>query len=181
MWMLEDCEQGFIGIGKSKKGAINEMVDLRIHGRRFYQLQTFLHEEVSKGGDFYRIHWLVMTSEEFRLGYPSATQKPLVPHDNTQTPEQKRIAREKRKRDLANDIIEVRVHGRTLFRLQTFFHDEIAKGGDYYRTRWLVLMSEEFRLGVHAWKERERLKRFGFEIDVTPENALSEIAESTAE
>lgn len=68
MWMIEDCQRGRISQGKSHQGNVPETVTLQISGKRLYQLQHFLEEEIAKGGDYFRVRWLVMASEDLRNG-----------------------------------------------------------------------------------------------------------------
>lgn len=65
-WMVDDCSEGRVALGKSRKGDLPEDVQLDLNGRRIYQLQKFLHEEIKLGGDYFRVRWLVVMSEELR-------------------------------------------------------------------------------------------------------------------
>jgi hypothetical protein len=46
------------------------------------------------------------------------------------------------------DLVTLNLKGRSLYQLQRFFEDEVRKGGDYSRVRWMVLMAEELRISV---------------------------------
>jgi len=65
-FMIEEALAGRPSLGKSRKGNLPEKVTLELNGKRLYQLVKFLEEEASKGGDFFRIRWLVMMWEELR-------------------------------------------------------------------------------------------------------------------
>ena len=67
MWMVKDALEVRIAQGKSHTGALPERVTLTLDGKRVYQLQKFLEEEMTKGGDHFRIRWLVLMAEDLRL------------------------------------------------------------------------------------------------------------------
>jgi len=77
MWMYEDGLAGRIAAGKSHHGATNENISLILSGKRVYQLQKFLEEEVGKGGDYFRVRWLVLMAEEIRLAVYEASENGL--------------------------------------------------------------------------------------------------------
>jgi hypothetical protein len=65
-WMVDDCSDGRVSLGKSRKGSLPEHVNLQMNGQRLYQLQRFLEEEIKKGGDCFSVRWLVVMSEHLR-------------------------------------------------------------------------------------------------------------------
>lgn len=66
MWMVEDAQQGRISKGRSGSGDLPDRVTLTFAGKRVYQLQKFLEEEIAKGGDLFRVRWLVLACEDLR-------------------------------------------------------------------------------------------------------------------
>lgn len=73
-WMVQDALQGRISCGKSKKGDASERISLELPGRMVYQWQQFLEDEIRRGGDFFRIRWLVLFSEEIRKANAQLTE-----------------------------------------------------------------------------------------------------------
>jgi hypothetical protein len=72
MWMAEDALQGRIPAGKSHSGDVSGAVTLSLKGKRVYQLQKFLEEEATKGGDYFRVRWLILMSEDVRTAVSNA-------------------------------------------------------------------------------------------------------------
>jgi hypothetical protein len=71
-WMAEDALTGRIHVGKSHKGDVAGELNLHLDGKRVYQLQKFLEEEAAKGGDYFRVRWLILMSEDVRTAVASA-------------------------------------------------------------------------------------------------------------
>jgi hypothetical protein len=80
MWMVEDDMAGRISVGKSRSGALTADITLVFDGKRVFQLQKFFEEEAVKGGEFFRIRWLVLMSEELRLAVEAALDKKARQH-----------------------------------------------------------------------------------------------------
>ena len=68
-YMLDELLEGRISTGKSKRGDAPDVVNLQIAGRRLYQMQRFLEEEIQKGGELARVIWLVAIHKELRQAY----------------------------------------------------------------------------------------------------------------
>jgi hypothetical protein len=75
MWMVEDAQAGRLYQGKSHQGPPDEMMTLEISGRRVYQLQKYLEEKVSRGGEFVEMRILVMLHEELGAAVARAQEK----------------------------------------------------------------------------------------------------------
>jgi hypothetical protein len=73
--MLNDAMKGRISAGKSKKGDAPDQITITITGEWAYALQNFLESEVSKGGDFPRVRWLVLIAETLRAAVADAKSK----------------------------------------------------------------------------------------------------------
>jgi hypothetical protein len=73
MFLVDEALEGRISQGKSHKGDIADIVTVQLKGKSLYQLQTFFEEEVKKGGDFFRVRWMVLMAEELRFAVGRAT------------------------------------------------------------------------------------------------------------
>jgi hypothetical protein len=60
-----------------------------------------------------------------------------------------------RKGDFTGDV-QLTLDGRLVYQLQKFLEEESTRSDSYFRTRWLVLMSEELRLAVRDAVELKR-------------------------
>lgn len=87
MWMVDDCSDGRISQGRSHSGNVADEVVLKLKGKRLYQLQKFLEEEIVKGGDFFRVRWMVVMSEELRQAISEFNncETPLQTHMHSST------------------------------------------------------------------------------------------------
>ena len=72
-----------------------------------------------------------------------------------------RISQGKSKQGDAPDQITITVTGKFAYELQQFLEEEAAKGGDYLRVRFLVLLAERLRMGVIQAREGEARKQAG--------------------
>jgi hypothetical protein len=72
MWMVEDCLEGRISLGKSRQGNIPNKVTLQLPGKLVYQLQKYFEEEAAKGGQYFRVRWQVSVAEHLRLAVARA-------------------------------------------------------------------------------------------------------------
>ena len=70
--MAEDALEGRMTVGKSHQGSTPEQVTLALPGKRIYQLQKFFEEEAAKGGDWFRVRWMVVMAEEIRMAVANA-------------------------------------------------------------------------------------------------------------
>jgi hypothetical protein len=66
MWKIEDAQAGRIPTGKSRQGESEGTMFLEMDGRKVYQLQKYLEEQVEKGGDFFGVRMVVLLHEELR-------------------------------------------------------------------------------------------------------------------
>jgi hypothetical protein len=87
MWMCEDALAGRISQGKSHQGNIPESVILELHGKRVYQMHRFFEEEIAKGGEFFRVRWLVLVTEELREAVQKASERDPIFNRRADAPE----------------------------------------------------------------------------------------------
>lgn len=73
--MAEDALEGRITVGKSHHGSVAGEINLSLIGRRVYELQKFLEQEIEKGGDYFRVRWLVLTEEEIKTAVAKAQEE----------------------------------------------------------------------------------------------------------
>lgn len=116
-FMQDEADPGRICVGKSKHGDAPAIVHLKVSYRRIYQLQRFIEDEIPKGGAFAQIKGLCFLYETL----------------------------EKVMRINAPDILDLEIPGRMVFEFQRYLEDQIRKGGDFFRARWLVVLYEEIR------------------------------------
>jgi hypothetical protein len=70
--MVNEALKGKICKGKSKSGDAPDEINLKITGKYAYDLQQFLESEVSKGGDYFRVRFLVILAEKLRMAVVEA-------------------------------------------------------------------------------------------------------------
>lgn len=66
MWKVEDALPGRLSMGKGHNGGLEKQLILELDGKRVYQLQKYLEEQIGKGGEFFTIRLLVLLHEELR-------------------------------------------------------------------------------------------------------------------
>ena len=74
MMIVNDALEGRIPVGKSKHGDVPDLVTLTLPGKTLYDLQRFLEAEAVKGGDWFRVRWLVLTHEDIRHALGNASK-----------------------------------------------------------------------------------------------------------
>lgn len=63
----EDAREGRICLGKSHKGDAPDVITLTVTGKFAYEMQQFFEAEASKGGDFFKVRWMVLLAEQLRM------------------------------------------------------------------------------------------------------------------
>jgi hypothetical protein len=71
----EDAREGRICLGKSRKGDAPDEITLTVSGKFAYDMQQFFEAEASKGGDFFRVRWMVLLAENLRLAVAEARDR----------------------------------------------------------------------------------------------------------
>lgn len=117
-FMVEDVKPGRICQGRSHHGNAPDLVYLRLSFRRIYQLREFIEDEIPKGGKFSDVKGLCCLHERLE-----ASMKPY-----------------------RTEMVMLEIPGQMLFEFQRYLEDQIRKGGDFFRARWLVVLYEEVRL-----------------------------------
>jgi hypothetical protein len=74
-YMLNQALSGRIYAGRDKKGDAPETITLTITGRFAYEMQQFLQTEACKGGDYPRVRFLVMLSEQLANAVNEARER----------------------------------------------------------------------------------------------------------
>jgi len=72
MWKVEEALPGRMSQGKGHQGPADERIDLKISGRRVYQMQKYFEERIEKGGEFFEVRMLVLLHEELRAAVENA-------------------------------------------------------------------------------------------------------------
>ncbi len=72
--MVNDALQGRISQGKSKRGDAPDVITLSVSGKFAYEMQQFFEAEASKGGDFFRVRFMVLLAEQLRLAVAEARE-----------------------------------------------------------------------------------------------------------
>ncbi len=75
MWKIEDAQAGRIPVGKSHQGESEGTMYLEMDGRRVYQLQKYLEEQVEHGGEFFNVRMVVLLHEELRQAVMLAQER----------------------------------------------------------------------------------------------------------
>jgi len=70
--MVSDALVGRISQGKSKLGDAPDVITLTVTGQFAFEMQQFFEPEASKGGDFFRVRWMVLLAENLRLAVAEA-------------------------------------------------------------------------------------------------------------
>lgn len=117
-FMIEDVKPGRVCQGKSRHGDAPDVVHLKMSGRRIYQLQQFIEDAVPKGGEFSQVKGLCFLYQELEASLGHGGSKSVV----------------------------LKLSGRMLFEFQRYLEEQIRKGGDFFRSRWMVVLYEEIRL-----------------------------------
>jgi hypothetical protein len=72
MWMVEEALPGRLTAGKSHQGKESGRLNLKLDGRRVYQLQKYLETQIEKEGQFFEIRELVLLHEDLRKAVAAA-------------------------------------------------------------------------------------------------------------
>lgn len=75
--MAKDALEGRISSGKSHQGNVSDELLLALPGKRVYQLQKYFEEEAAKGGDYFRVRWLIVMAEELRQAVANAGKREI--------------------------------------------------------------------------------------------------------
>jgi hypothetical protein len=70
--MVKDAMEGRISRGKSKDGDAPDVITLTVSGKFAYEMQQFFEAEASKGGDFFKVRWMVLLAEQLRQAVAQA-------------------------------------------------------------------------------------------------------------
>jgi hypothetical protein len=73
--MVNEALKGKISKGRSKSGDAPDEINIKVTGKFAYDLQQFLQSEVSKGGDYFRVRFMVLLAEKLRMAVVEAKEK----------------------------------------------------------------------------------------------------------